>query len=94
MMSIDQVETLRCDLSQEYRSRQVSRLNSGLIEPVAGAVIRDLRQLDDLGGESFRVGGNESEEPRDIELKDAVRVELVAGLRRTGFKPRIASKLD
>jgi hypothetical protein len=78
-MSVDQAETLSCDLSQEHRSRRVGRLNSGLIQPLAAPVIRDLGQLDGLGRETFRVSRDERNEARDIELEDAVGVELVAG---------------
>ena len=93
VMSINQVETCRCDLSQDYRPRQVGRLDSGVIEPIAAPVIRDLGELDDLHGESFWVGRDKRNEARDVELEDAVGVELVARLGCTGLKLWIAPKL-
>jgi hypothetical protein len=69
MMSIDQAETRRCDLSQEDRSRQVGRLDSSVIEPSAAPVIWDLRQLDDFGREAFRLG-------RDVDLSPEFEVSL------------------
>jgi hypothetical protein len=60
MMSVDQAETRWRDLDQEDRSRQVGRLDSGVIEPSDAAVIGDLRQRDDLGREAFLMGRDES----------------------------------
>jgi len=94
VMSVDQAEVRWCDLNQENRSRQVGRLNGGVIQPFAAPVIRDLGQLHDLGREAFQVGRDERNEARDVELEDAVGVELVARLGCAGLKPRIASKGD
>src|SRR5579863_2762631 len=94
MMSIDQAETRRRDLSQEDRSREVGCLDSGVLQPCAAAVIRDLRQLDGLGREAFRVGGDKRNEARDVELEDAVGVELIARLGCAGLKLGIAPKGD
>ena len=91
-MSVDQAETRRCDLSQEDRSRQVGGLNSGVIQPFAAPIIRDLGQLDDLDREPFRMGRYERSEAGDVELEDAVGVELVARLGCAGLKLRIARK--
>ena len=84
-MSVDQAEARWCDLSQEYGARQVGRLNSGVIESFVAPVIRDLAQLDGLGREAFRVGRDERNEARDVELEDAVGVELVARLGCAGL---------
>ena len=91
-MSVYEAEPRRCNLGQEDRSRQVGCLNSSVSEPFAAPVVRHLRQLDDLGREAFRVSRDERNEARDVELEDAVRVELVARLRYAGLKLRIAPK--
>jgi hypothetical protein len=61
-MSVDQADARRCYLSRDDRSREVGRLYSGVIEPVAAPVVRDLGELDGFVREAFRVGRDERDE--------------------------------
>lgn len=93
VMAIDQVVTAGGDFREDHRSRQVGRPDGSLLESLAAAKIRNVRELHETDGESFRMGADERQESCDVELEDPVRVQLIAGFGGAGLEVPIKLKL-
>jgi len=57
------------------------------------ATFRKVRESDEVGWEPVRVISDEGEELRDVELEDAVGVQLITGLGGARLTMRIESEL-
>ncbi len=62
VMPIDQVVTIRGDLRQQDRTREVSRLDGFFIE-VARTVVWNVGELNELNGKSVQVSRDKGNEP-------------------------------
>jgi hypothetical protein len=88
VVAIDQVVTTGGDFREDYRSRQVGCPDGSLLESLAATIIRNVRELDEPNGESFRMSADKRQESCDVELEDPVRVQLIAGFGGARLKCR------
>lgn len=90
MMAIDHVEPVRCNFRQYYRLGDVGRVDIGLIEPGKGPgeIIYNCFR----NGEKTGIVTDVSLHLGDVELKDAVRKQLVPFLSRAWLKGLVGFK--
>jgi hypothetical protein len=92
VIALDHVVTIRCDFSQENRARQVGYMDGSFIEAAASAKVRYIDELNKLGREPLCVGVYKGQQSRDVELKDAVRIQLITRFGAARLKPPIQSE--
>jgi len=86
VIAVNYVVRPRCNFRQQNRSGQICRPNRSLIQMRALAIIRKRRELHAFNRKSIRVLLDESQKPRDIEVKDPVWVHLLAHFHRARLK--------
>jgi hypothetical protein len=92
VMTVDHVIAARGDLREENRVRQVGCEDGCFIEIFANAIVSDVRKLDEFDGEPLRMDADKVQESRDIELEDAVRIQLIARLGSARLESAIQFK--
>jgi hypothetical protein len=92
VMAVDHVVTIGCDFSQEDRARQVGCIDGSFIEAAASAIVRYIDELNKLSRKPLCVGVYKGQQSRDVELKDAVRIQLITGLGGAWLKAPIQSE--
>jgi hypothetical protein len=90
MMAVDEVVTAWGNLREDHRMRQVGCDHGQLIQNVTLAGKGYVVQQDELGAESSGCA-NVGQEPRDVELEDPIRIELLTlqGLARSKVRVEI-----
>jgi hypothetical protein len=92
VIAIDHVVAIGCDFSQEDRARQVGCTEGSFIEAGASAMVRYIDELNKLGMKPLWVGAYKGQQSRDVELKDAVRIQLITRLGGAWLKAPIQSE--
>src|ERR1700745_240407 len=92
VIAIDHVVTIGCDFSQEDRARQVGCIDGSFIEAGASAIVRDIDRLNKLSRKPLSVGVYKGQQSRDVELKDAVRIQLITRVGGAWLKAPIQSE--
>jgi len=90
VMAVDQVVTTWCDFGQDDWTRQVGCPDGSFVQ--ASTTARNIHQFDKLGGEAVRVCVYKGQQSRDVELKDAVRIQLITGFGAARLKAPIQSE--
>jgi hypothetical protein len=86
VITVDHVVTIRCDFSQEDRARQVGSIDGSFIEAAASAIVWYIDELNKLSRKPLCVGVDKGQQSRDVELKDAVRIQVIT--RLGGARPK------
>lgn len=92
VIAIDHVVPIGCDFSQDDRARQVGCVDGGFIEAAASAIVRYIDELNKLSRKPLCVGVYKGQQSRDVELKDAVRIQLITRLGGARLKAPIQSE--
>jgi hypothetical protein len=94
MIAINDAVPPRRNLRQQDGAEKIRRTNHLLVELRAVAKVRDFRDLHPLTGEAFRMLLDKRQKSGDVELKDAVWINLLSRFDRARLKPLVPSQSD